>query len=100
MRVMCISLFAPIASVVLALPAAAAAAEAPNPERGRALYENHCVVCHTSKVHRRFPPSAIDMAALRFIVKVWVEEQKLRWSPEDIEDVVQYLNDTHYRFSK
>jgi mono/diheme cytochrome c family protein len=95
---MCISLFAPIASVVLALPAAAA--EAPNPERGRALYENHCVVCHTSKVHRRFPPSAIDMAALRFIVKVWVEEQKLRWSPEDIEDVVQYLNDTHYRFSK
>jgi hypothetical protein len=29
-----------------------------------------------------------------------VEEQKLRWSPEDIEDVVQYLNDTHYRFSK
>ncbi len=98
MRVMCISLFAPIASVVLALPAAAA--EAPNPERGRALFENHCVVCHTSKVHRRFPPSVIDIAALHFIVKVWVEEQKLRWGPEDIEDVVQYLNDTHYRFSK
>ena len=38
MRVMCISLLAPIAGVVLALPAAAA--EAPNPERGRALYEN------------------------------------------------------------
>ena len=78
----------------------AAAAEVPNPERGRALYENHCVVCHTSKVHRRFPPSAIDAAALRFIVKVWVEEQKLRWSTEDIEDVVQYLDGVHYRFDK
>ena len=98
MRVMRLSLFAPIVGVVLALPAAGA--EVPNPERGRALYENHCVVCHTSKVHRRIPSSAIDTAALRSIVKVWMEEQKLRWSPEDIEDVVQYLNDTHYRFSK
>ena len=79
---------------------AAPAADLPNLERGRALYENHCVVCHTSKVHRRNPPSAIDREALRFIVRVWVEEQKLRWSAEDIEDVVQYLDRTHYRFDK
>jgi mono/diheme cytochrome c family protein len=87
-----------MAAACAALPAAAA--ELPNLERGRALYENHCVVCHTSKVHRRFPPSAIDMEALRFIVKVWVEEQNLRWSPEDIEDIVYYLDRVHYRFEK
>lgn len=82
-----------------AFPLAAPAADLPNLERGRALYENHCVVCHTSKVHRRYPPSAIDMEALRFIVRVWVEEQKLQWSQQDIDDVVLYLNRTHYKFS-
>ncbi len=87
--------------VALLAPAAQSAAQAvPDLERGRALYENHCVVCHTSKVHRRYPPSAIDAEALRFIVKVWVDEQKLRWSPEDIEDVVHYLDRVHYRFEK
>lgn len=93
-------------SLVLAAIAAAVttrsaiAAEPPSLERGRALYENHCVVCHTSKVHRRYPPSAIDMDALRFIVRVWVEERNLRWRAEDIEDVVYYLDRVHYRFEK
>ena len=90
--------YALVAATCLGFPAYAA--EVPNLERGRALYEIHCVVCHTSKVHRRFPPSAIDQEALRFIVKVWVEEQKLRWSPEEIEDVVYYLDRVHYRFER
>lgn len=76
------------------------AADVPDLDRGRLLYDNHCIVCHTSKVHRRFPPSAIDPDALRYIVKVWVEEQSLHWSQQDIEDVVQYLDRTHYRFGK
>jgi len=86
------------AVAVMVLPSAAGAQAAPDPDRGRALYESHCIVCHTSKVHRRFPPAAIDREALRFIVRVWVEEQKLRWSNEEIEDVVYYLDRTHYRF--
>lgn len=90
------SMSAFLAAAVCSL--AATAAEMPDLERGRALYENHCVVCHTSKVHRRYPPSAIDREALRFIVKVWVEEQKLQWSQQDIDDVVFYLNRTHYKF--
>jgi len=87
-------------AALLALPLQSASQPVPDMERGRALYENHCVVCHTSKVHRRYPPSAIDLEALRYIVRVWVEEQKLRWSPEDIEDVVHYLDRTHYQFRK
>jgi len=87
-------------AALLGLSVPALGQEVPNLERGRSLYELHCVVCHTSKVHRRFPPSAIDQEALRFIVKVWVEEQKLRWRSEDVEDVVQYLDRAHYRFDK
>ena len=79
---------------------AGAVVDVPDVDHGRALYEIHCIVCHTSKVHRRFPPSAIDMDALRYIVKVWVEEQHLRWSQQDIEDVAQYLDRAQYRFEK
>lgn len=82
------------------VPGAVLAAEPPSLERGRALYENHCVICHSSKVHRRYPQSAIDLEALRFIVRVWVEEQRLTLSPQDIEDIVYYLDRVHYRFDR
>ena len=87
-------------AALLAACGTARAQQVVDPERGRALYENHCVVCHTPKVHRRFPPSAIDMEALRFIVKVWVEENRIDWGERDIEDVVQYLDRAYYRFQK
>ena len=87
---------------VLALTSLAACmmprAAEPDLERGRLLYENHCMTCHTSKVHRRYPPSAIDREALRTIVRIWAEEQKLGWSAEDIDDVARYVDRTHYRF--
>ena len=67
-------------------------------ERGRALYENHCRVCHTSKVHRREPRLAADGAELRAIVERWQAEQNLRWSREDIDDVVYFLRETQYRY--
>lgn len=75
-------------------------AEIPNLERGRALYENHCVVCHTPKVHRRVPPLPLRTDDLRFIVNLWAKQQGLSWSREDVEDVVFYLDRTHYRFEK
>jgi len=37
---------------------------------------------------------------LRFIVAVWATQQGLRWSREDIDDVVYYLDLVHYRFEK
>ena len=90
-----------LSAIALTVACGSASAQPPvDLERGRTLYENHCVACHTSKVHRRSPPSAIDMEALRFIVKVWAEENRLKWGPEEIEDVVQYLDRTHYRFPR
>lgn len=73
-------------------------AELPNLERGRLLYENHCVVCHTPKVHRRIPPLPIDIKELRQIVSAWAKGEQLGWSEEEIADVVEYLNTTHYGF--
>lgn len=73
------------------------AAQAPDLERGRLLYENHCSECHTPKVHGRVPSRVIDAEALRFIVRVWSEERNLRWGEQEIEDVAHYLEQVHYR---
>jgi hypothetical protein len=84
----------------MAVPAAGWGAESPDLERGRALYENHCVVCHTPKVHRRVPRLPLHIDDLRFIVTVWASQQGVRWSRDDIEDIVHYLDRTYYRFEK
>jgi mono/diheme cytochrome c family protein len=89
-----------LGAVALAAAGASAGQSVPNLERGRALYENHCVVCHTSKVHRREPPLPITLEELRSIVALWARQEGLRWSRDDIEDVVHYLDRTHYRFLK
>jgi len=86
-------------AVGLYLAAGAAGAQAPaDTERGRALYENHCQVCHTPRVHRRADRLPINPAELRDIVDRWQREEKLRWSAQDVSDVVEYLNRTRYNF--
>ena len=84
-----------VAALTIAWQTAALGADA---DRGRALYENHCIVCHTSKVHRREPRLAADSAQLYKIVTDWQAEQGLRWSREDINDVVYYLKLTQYNY--
>ena len=81
---------------VVVLPAVAA--EIPSAERGRLLYENHCVLCHTPNIHRRPNRAPLDAAQLREIVTSWQREEKLRWSDQDVEDVVQFLRESFYRF--
>lgn len=66
--------------------------------RGRALYENHCQLCHSSKVHKRERRIALNAEELQGIVADWQREQKLAWSREDIQDVVDYLRLTQYRY--
>jgi len=73
-------------------------AHAQNVERGRQLYENHCQTCHTPQVHGRKNRMAFSIGDLREIVDRWQRNQKLNWSREEIEDVVQYLGTTRYHF--
>jgi mono/diheme cytochrome c family protein len=75
-----------------------ASAQMPSVERGRALYENHCVVCHTSQVHSRVNRLPVSRVAVREIVEKWQAQQKLTWGAEEVEDVVEFLNRTRYQF--
>ena len=85
------------ATLLLCLPAVADAQLA-DIERGRALYENHCQVCHTPKVHSRVNRLAITRAEVRELADNWQSQQALRWSDQDLEDVVEFLSRTRYQF--
>ena len=87
--------------ILLALGVAASTvsgAGVPDAGRGRALYENHCVVCHTPKVHSRPNRIPLNVNQLRQIVTDMAKAENLRWSEEEIADVVWYLNETKYRY--
>ncbi len=71
---------------------------APVPPRGQLLYENHCMSCHESMVRIRTRQQVTSLAALRKEVSRWARHMQLRWSSEDLNDVVAYLNRQYYRF--
>ena len=83
---------------VAALVAAPAAAQIADPARGRALYENHCIVCHTASVHTRPNRIALTREEVRGMVDHWQRQQNLKWSAQDTEDVVEFLGTARYRF--
>ena len=86
-----------VAAAVL-LGGMAANAGAADAARGRALYENHCTVCHTPKIHSRPNRIPINVEEIRQIVTHWAKEENLRWSRDEIDDVVWYLNQTKYKY--
>ena len=67
-------------------------------ERGRLLYETHCGTCHYERVHQRIRSDVKDLADLRDTVSRWAKQTKHRFTLDEIEEVVQYLNQSHYRF--
>lgn len=81
-------------SLALVGPAAAQGDEA----RGRLLYETHCGECHYERVHERMRTKIRDLPDLREEVARWSAQTRRTWSLDELEDVVQYLNASHYRF--
>lgn len=80
---------------LLLWPFAAAAQDA---AQGRALYETHCGGCHYERVHDRLRPSVRDLSDLRDMVARWAPQTKRTYTLDELESIVQYLNESHYRF--
>lgn len=79
------------------LPAAAQDAQ-----RGKLLYETHCGGCHYERVHQRDRAKSRikTLADLRDEVVQRAKSTGRPFSLEDLEDVAEYLNQTHYRLAK
>lgn len=89
--------FALLLALCWALPAAAQDAA-----RGRILYETFCMSCHYERVHERPPGRSLvkSYAELRAQVARWAPRTAMRFSPEDVDDVAAYLNESHYKLPK
>lgn len=65
-------------------------------DRGRALHDTHCEMCHDSVAYRRENKVAKTYEEVRAQVSRWQTNTSLRWSDEDIENVTSYLVKTYY----
>jgi len=85
---------------VLALALAAAPAMAQDAERGRLLYETHCVGCHYVRVHQRPRErlSVQNLAGLRDEVYRRAGQSGRPFTLQDLSDLVAYLNRDFYKF--
>ena len=90
----------PVLGLLLMASLGAHAQSDPSAERGRLLYANHCVECHTQQMHWREQRRATDWATLRDQVRRWQGEARLGWSEDDIDAVARHLNNTFYRFPR
>jgi len=88
--------------VLAALLGAALPAAAQDPQRGRELYETHCLSCHYERIHGRNPSRSLikTTAALRVEVARWAAQAGRPFTPEDLDDIAEYLNRSHYRLEK
>ena len=77
---------------------ASAQVSAADAQRGEALYQNHCMTCHTSQAHIREKRKADSPEALREWVARWQRSESLGWADSDIEDVAAFLDARYYKF--
>ena len=69
-------------------------------ERGRDLYQKYCGDCHYERVHERPRERSRvkTLSDLRDMAARWAPQTKHRFTLDEQEDVVTYLNESHYRF--
>src|SRR4249919_2665803 len=74
-----------------------AAVAAADVQRGRLLYETHCIACHTTQAHWRDKHIVASWADLLYQVTRMQKNAGQDWSSTEITDVATYLNEIFYR---
>ena len=87
-----------VGSFLVLLGWALSASAQEDAQRGKALYETHCGACHYERLHDRAHTKIGRLADLRDEVSRWAPQTGRRFTLDEREDVVQYLNESHYRF--
>lgn len=96
--VVAVSLLAAVAANSLLFPGGDSMAA--DSSRGQLLYENHCMVCHTSIVHVREQRKASSREEIQVWIRRWQQELGLNWGAREVDDVSEFLNQRYYRLEK
>ena len=77
-------------------------AGAQDAQRGKALYDTHCIACHYERIHNRDPSRSLvkSFAQLRVEVVNRAALTGQRFTTEDLDDIAEYLNRSHYKMAK
>ena len=67
-------------------------------ERGQQLHDKHCMKCHDTAVYTRENRRVTSQDALAKQVKRCELNLGLQWFDNDVNDVVQFLNQSFYKF--
>ena len=91
-----------MAILLVALLAPAPPILAQDAQRGKALYDTHCIACHYERIHKRDPSRSLirSLAQLRIEVVQRAALAGQRFTVEDLDDIAEYLNRSHYRLAK
>jgi mono/diheme cytochrome c family protein len=89
-------------ATLAALLIGSAPALAQDAQRGKLLYETHCLACHYERIHKRDPSRSLvkSESQLRVEVAQRAALTKQRFSAADLDEIAEYLNRTHYRLAK
>jgi mono/diheme cytochrome c family protein len=90
------------AIALAALAALALPAQAQDAERGQLLYQTYCGICHYERVHERDRARSMvkTLTELKLTVARWAPYTKRAFTPEELDDVAEYLNRSHYKLEK
>lgn len=77
-----------------------ASATAQDVSRGAALYDNHCFACHREGLHDRANSKVATYADLRLQVQRWAGQSGRRFTPDEIEELIEFLDAAHYRLDR
>jgi mono/diheme cytochrome c family protein len=87
----------PAMALAAVLAAAAPVGLAGDLERGQALHDTFCIMCHSPELYGRSDRVANTYAEVLQQVTRWQNNAKLRWSGYDIDSVTEYLAEKYYR---
>ena len=89
--------FALIPALLLALPA-----QAQDNDRGKLLYDTHCVACHYERIHNRDPSQSLVRSFDELRIEV-VNRARLtdrQFTQQELDEIAGYLDRSHYRFRR
>jgi hypothetical protein len=88
--------------LMLTLPAWPEPARAQDARRGKVLYDTHCIACHYERIHKRDPSRSLvrSFAQLQLEVAQRAAFTGQRFTRDDLNDIAEYLDRSHYKLKK
>ncbi|MCH9742491.1 MAG: cytochrome c [Proteobacteria bacterium] len=71
-----------------------------NTDHAKTLLQNNCIGCHQADIYKRTNRKVTSLTGLSTAVENCNTQLATGWFPEDVDAVVQYLNQTYYKFKK